>query len=142
MNRTVSELKKKIKVNVKLTLPSELKKITGTFVVEGAQTIENEEYEETVKDVKELSTEGSITTEPNGDVLLQNQDESGDGDGKEEAPPGPKEPEKKYEWFDVMKKRKRPKRTDLTVISPWNSSCILWGRANAVHQPAMLRVPR
>ena len=44
--------------------------------------------------------------------------ESGDGDGKKEAPPGPKEPEKKYEWVDVVKKRKRPKKTDLTVISP------------------------
>ena len=118
VDHTVSELKKKIKVNVKLTLPSELKKITSTFVVEGAQTMENEECEEMIKEVKELSAEGSITTEPNGNVPLQNQDESGDGDGKKEAPPGPKEPEKKYEWVDVVKKRKRPKKTDLTVISP------------------------
>ena len=118
VNHTVSELKKEIEGKVKLTLPCELKRITSTFVVEGAQTIENEEYEETIKDVKELSTEGSITTEPNGDVPLQNQDESGDDDGKKEAPPGPKELEKKYEWVDVVKKRKRPKRTDLTVISP------------------------
>ena len=118
VNHTVSELKKEIEGKVKVTLPSELKKITSTFVVEGAQAIENEEYEETIKDVKELSTEGSITTEPNGDVPLQNQDESGDDDGKKEAPPGPKEPEKKYEWVDVVKKRKRPKRTDLAVISP------------------------
>ena len=47
VNHTVSELKKKIKVKVKLTLPS-------TFVVEGAQTVEDEEYEETIKEVKEL----------------------------------------------------------------------------------------
>ena len=39
VDHTVSELKKKIKVNVKLTLPSELKKITSTFVVEGAQRL-------------------------------------------------------------------------------------------------------
>ena len=39
VKHTVSELKK-IKVNAKLTLPS-------TFVVEGAQTVEDEEYEET-----------------------------------------------------------------------------------------------
>ena len=38
---------------MKLTLPSELKKISSTFVVEGARTNENEESEETVKDVKE-----------------------------------------------------------------------------------------
>ena len=37
VKHTVSELKK-IKVKVKLTLPS-------TFVVEGAQTVEDEEYE-------------------------------------------------------------------------------------------------
>ena len=36
----------RIKVNVKITLPS-------TFVVDGAQTIENEEYEESIKDVEE-----------------------------------------------------------------------------------------
>ena len=36
---------------MRLTLPSELKKITSTFVVEGAQTVENEEHEETIKDV-------------------------------------------------------------------------------------------
>ena len=53
--------------------------------------------------MEELSAEGSITTEPNGNVQLQNQDESGDGDGKKEAPPGPKEPEKKYEWVDVIR---------------------------------------
>ena len=38
---------------MKLTLPSELKKITSTFVAEGAQTIENEDYEESIKDVEE-----------------------------------------------------------------------------------------
>ena len=37
VNHTVSELKKKIEVNVKFTLPSKLKKITRKFVVEGAQ---------------------------------------------------------------------------------------------------------
>ena len=36
----------RIKVNVKITLPS-------TLVVDGAQTIENKEYEETIKDVEE-----------------------------------------------------------------------------------------
>ena len=56
MNHTVNELKKEIEGKVKLTLPSELKKITSTFVVEGAQTIENEEYEETIKDVEERVT--------------------------------------------------------------------------------------
>ena len=111
---------KKIKGRAKLTLH-------GTFVVEGAQTVEDEEYEVTVKEERELpaepvpevaeAAEGSATAEPNGDVPLQDQAESGDGDGKKEEPPVPKEPEKKYEWVDVVKKRERTKRTDLTVIS-------------------------
>ena len=53
------------------------------------------------------TAEGSDTAEPNGDVPLQDQTES--GDGKKEAPPGPKEPKKKYGWVDVVKKPKREK---------------------------------
>ena len=53
VNHTINELKKEIEGKVNLTLPSELKKITSTFVVGGAQTIENEEYEEAIKDVEE-----------------------------------------------------------------------------------------
>ena len=49
VKHTVSELKKN-KVNAKLTLPS-------TFVVEGAQTVEDEECEETVKEKREQSVE-------------------------------------------------------------------------------------
>ena len=41
----------KIKVNVELTLASEHKKITSTFVIEGTQTVENEEHEETIKEL-------------------------------------------------------------------------------------------
>ena len=41
---------KKIKVKAKLTLPS-------PFVVEGAQTVEDEEYEETIKEERELPAE-------------------------------------------------------------------------------------
>ena len=55
------------------------------------------------------TAEGSTIVEPNCDVHLQDQAESGDYDGKKEAPPGPKEPEKKYERVDVAKKRKREK---------------------------------
>ena len=111
---------KKVKVRAKLTLH-------GTFVVEAARTVGDEEYEETVKEKRELpaepvpemaeTAEGSATAEPNGVVTLQDLAESGDGDGKKEAPPGPREPEKKYEWVEFVKKRERKKRTDLTVIS-------------------------
>ena len=47
---SVSE-NKKSNVNVELTLPSEHKKITSTFVIEGTQTVENEEYQETIKEL-------------------------------------------------------------------------------------------
>merc|ERR1712135_187988 len=60
--------------------------------------------------------EGSPTAEPNGDVPMPDQTDKGEGDGKKEAP-APKEPEKKYEWVDVVKKRKRTKKTDLNVAS-------------------------
>ena len=55
---TVSE-HKKIKVNAKLTLPSEHKKITSTFVIEDTQTVEDEEYKETIKEL--LKNEKSHT---------------------------------------------------------------------------------
>merc|ERR1712136_639819 len=87
---------------------------------------EDEEYEETVKEKRELpaepapevveTPEGSPTAEPNGDVPMPDQTDKGGGDGKKEAP-APKEPEKKYEWVDVVKKRKRTKKTDLNVAS-------------------------
>jgi len=109
---------KKIKVRAKLSLH-------GTFVIDGAQMVEDEEYEETVKEKRELpaepapevveTPEGSPTAEPNGDVPMPDQTDKGEGDGKKEAP-APKEPEKKYEWVDVVKKRKRTKRTDVNVI--------------------------
>merc|ERR1712136_160256 len=109
---------KKVKVKAKLTLH-------GTFVIDNAQMVEDEEYEETVKEKRELpaepapevveTPEGSPTAEPNGDVPMPDQTDKGEGDGKKEAP-APKEPEKKYEWVDVVKKRKRTKRTDVNVI--------------------------
>merc|ERR1712136_65512 len=108
----------KVKVKAKLTLH-------GTFVIDNAQMVEDEEYEETVKEERELpaepapevveTPEGSPTAEPNGDVPMPDQTDEGEGDGKKEAP-APKEPEKKYEWVDVVKKRKRTKRTDVNVI--------------------------
>ena len=38
-------------------------------------------------------------------------------EGEEKKPEEKKEPEKKYEWVDVVKKKKRTKKTDLTVTA-------------------------
>ena len=47
-------------MNVELTLPSEHKKITSTFVIEGTQTVENEEYKDIIKELSK--NEKSRTT--------------------------------------------------------------------------------
>merc|ERR1712178_29306 len=94
---------KKVKVKAKLTLH-------GTFVIEGAQLIEEEEYEETVKEKREVAqdeaTPPAIPKEGEGEAKEE-------GEKKSEEPK--KEPEKKYEWVDVVKKKKRTKRTDLSI---------------------------
>jgi heat shock protein 4 len=79
---------KKVKVKAKVS-------IHGIFLIEGAQMIEEEEYEETVKEKRELPVAAV--------------DESA------EAPAEAPKEEKKYEWVDVVKKRTRSKRTDLKV---------------------------
>merc|ERR1712136_718423 len=110
---------KKIKVRAKLSLH-------GTFVIDGAQMVEDEEYEETVKEKRELPSDPvAESTDPaketktdsgNGDAPMPDQGASKDGESKKETATPPKEPEKKYEWVDVVKKRKRTKKTDLNII--------------------------
>jgi heat shock protein 4 len=102
----------KIKVKAKLTL-------NGMFSIEGAQMVEEEEYEETVKEKRELPEEETPapTEAPpeapktDGDVPMAEGEQKPE-EKKEEAP---KAPEKKYEWVDVVKKKKRTKRTDLKI---------------------------
>jgi heat shock protein 4 len=98
---------KKIKVKAKLT-------IHGTFCVEGAQMIEDEEYEETIKEKRELppdpaaeappAAEGDAAPPPpeGTDAPMAEGEEKKEGESaspKKEAKP----PEKKYEWVEVKK---------------------------------------
>mmetsp|Transcript_58561 Transcript_58561/g.92987 ORF Transcript_58561/g.92987 Transcript_58561/m.92987 type:complete len:837 (-) Transcript_58561:85-2595(-) len=103
---------KKIKVKAKLTL-------SGCFSIEGAQLVEEEEYEETVKEKRELPpAETEVPAEKtDGDAPMEEkkEDEKKEGEQAEETKTEKKEPEKKYEWVDVVKKKKRTKRTDLTI---------------------------
>jgi len=126
---------KKVKVKAKLTLH-------GTFVVESAQLVEEEEVEETVKEKRELPAEEPKAEEPkaeepkaeepaaeekkDGDAPMPEAAAEGEapaeakeGEAAPEAKPEEKkkEPEKKYEWVEVKKMKKRTKRTDLTITA-------------------------
>lgn len=102
---------KKVKVRAKLTLH-------GTFMIEGAQLVEEEEVEETVKEKRELPpTEGNggEASPPDGESKPAEGGEG--GESKDEKAAEKKEPEKKYEWVDVKKMKKRTKKTDLKVTA-------------------------
>eukprot|EP00441_Pelagodinium_beii_P021531 CAMPEP_0197654694 /NCGR_PEP_ID=MMETSP1338-20131121/39001_1 /TAXON_ID=43686 ORGANISM="Pelagodinium beii, Strain RCC1491" /NCGR_SAMPLE_ID=MMETSP1338 /ASSEMBLY_ACC=CAM_ASM_000754 /LENGTH=815 /DNA_ID=CAMNT_0043230189 /DNA_START=71 /DNA_END=2518 /DNA_ORIENTATION=+ len=88
---------KKVKVKAKLTLH-------GTFCLESAQVVEEEEYEETVKEKVELPA-APEEPPPEGEAPKE-----GEGEAK-------KEPEKKYEWVEVKKMKKRQKRSDIKIIA-------------------------
>jgi len=124
------DVAKKIKVKAKLTLHC-------TFVIESAQIVEDEEYEEMVKEKRELPQEGAaggeavaqVSTSAGGEAEAKPDAPMADGGG---APPQSEDaqkkaggteqkasekdaPEKKYEWVEVMKKKRRTKRTDLVI---------------------------
>lgn len=164
---------KKIKVRARLTLH-------GTFAIEGAQMVEEEEYEEVVKERREIIVEASEEPQvadseeaakaefeaakaqdvpmneadkPAEDHAKENgsaekpaengKDESGKDENPQEKEPSPNgekaaseeaagnghaeepekkkprkaEPEKRYEWIDVRKTKKRQKKTDLKVTA-------------------------
>mmetsp|Transcript_17328 Transcript_17328/g.35801 ORF Transcript_17328/g.35801 Transcript_17328/m.35801 type:complete len:851 (+) Transcript_17328:77-2629(+) len=107
---------KKVKVKAKLSLH-------GTFCIESAQLVEEEEYDETTKEKREIEMteeEKAAAAEKEAakaEVVTGDDDEAkpeGEEAWKKEEP---KEPEKKYEWVDVIKKKKRTKRTDIPVIA-------------------------
>jgi len=131
------EAVKKVKAKAKLTLH-------GTFVIEGAQLVEVEEYEEMVKEKRELPQEEGADEAPEAPPAAGGEAEAKPdapmNDGGDKQPPGPdgekelwkedaekkaeeadqkaaekKAPEKKYEWVEVMKKKTRTKKTDLVV---------------------------
>lgn len=107
---------KKVKVRSKLTLH-------GTFQIEGAQLIEEEEYEEVIKEKRELPP-AEVEVKPAEGEEVASPAEGAEGEKKEgEKKEGEKkeaekkEPEKKYEWVEVKKMKKRTKKTDLKVTA-------------------------
>ncbi|CAE7379908.1 Hspa4 [Symbiodinium natans] len=111
---------KKIKVKAKLTL-------NGTFGIESAQMLEEEEYEEKVKEKKEIEVpaeeeakpaEGEASPPPpEGEKPESPKEGEAAAEGETKAPSPKKEPEKKYEWVEVVKKKKRTKRTDIPIVA-------------------------
>jgi len=95
---------KKVKVKAKLT-------VHGTFVIDSAQLVEEEEYEESVKEKRELPAE---EPKPEAEAEAKKEGE-GEAAAEGEAKKEEKKEDKKYEWVDVKKMKKRTKRTDLAI---------------------------
>jgi hypothetical protein len=98
--------------------------LNGIFTIESAQLVEEEEYEETVKEKRELPPDEAKPEEEKkeGDAPMpESGEEKKDGEPAADAKPEEakkeekKEPEKKYEWVEVKKTKKRTKRTDLKI---------------------------
>mmetsp|Transcript_51793 Transcript_51793/g.100082 ORF Transcript_51793/g.100082 Transcript_51793/m.100082 type:complete len:490 (+) Transcript_51793:2-1471(+) len=111
---------KKVKVKAKLTLSS-------IFQIELAQLVEDEEYEQVVKEKRELPPSedtGGETTQAPAETPPPVDEAAAKAEGEEGQKPESngnansekKEPEKKYEWVEVVKKKKRTKQTDLPVV--------------------------
>eukprot|EP00933_Yihiella_yeosuensis_P017360 TRINITY_DN14516_c0_g1_i10.p1 TRINITY_DN14516_c0_g1~~TRINITY_DN14516_c0_g1_i10.p1 ORF type:complete len:836 (-),score=262.24 TRINITY_DN14516_c0_g1_i10:228-2735(-) len=98
---------KKVKVKAKMSLH-------GTVSIDSAQMIEEEEYEETVKEKREIEVpaEEAPQEEEAKPAEGEEKKEGEEGEKKEEEK---KKEEKKYEWVDVKKMKKRTKKTDLTI---------------------------
>lgn len=99
---------KKVKVKAKLT-------VHGTFQVESAQLVEEEEYTETIKEKRELPPDEPTPAATEPDAAAAATDAEPPKEGDEAKPEEKKEPEKKYEWVDVQKQKRRTKRTDLDI---------------------------
>jgi heat shock protein 4 len=91
---------RKIKVQAKITL-------NGTFTIEKAQMVIEEEYEETVKERREVGAPAEGEAKPEGEKV-----EGAAAEGEQKA-----DEEKKFEMVDVVKKKIRLKRTDLNVVA-------------------------
>jgi len=85
--------------------------------------VEEEEYEETVKEKREIEVpaeaeggakpEEAAKAEGEGEAKPEEGEAKAEGEKKEEA----KKEEKKYEWVEVVKKKRRTKKTDITVVA-------------------------
>lgn len=98
---------KRVRVKAKLST-------SGIFTVESAQLFEEEEYDEKTKEKRELPPDDK-PEEPEQPAPAEGAEaKEGEAEGDKKKEP-PKEPEKKYEWVDVVKRKKRTKTTDLQV---------------------------
>eukprot|EP00933_Yihiella_yeosuensis_P017362 TRINITY_DN14516_c0_g1_i2.p1 TRINITY_DN14516_c0_g1~~TRINITY_DN14516_c0_g1_i2.p1 ORF type:complete len:553 (-),score=209.60 TRINITY_DN14516_c0_g1_i2:154-1731(-) len=104
---------KKVKVKAKMSLH-------GTVSIDSAQMIEEEEYEETVKEKREIEVpaeEAPKEEAPKEEEAPAEGEEKKEGEEGEKKEEEKKKEEKKYEWVDVKKMKKRTKKTDLTIAA-------------------------
>lgn len=92
----------------------------GTVIIDSAQIHEEVEYEEVVKERRDLPQEGAAPAShaegaPPADEGVTRQDSDKKGEGKR-SDDGEKKPQKRFEWVDVVKKRRRTKKTDVPVL--------------------------
>jgi len=107
---------KKVKVKAKLSQHM-------MFSIESAQLVEEEEYEEKVKEKREVEPSPEDAAKTAEEATKPAVDEAAKAEGEPAKPEGEgeqkvekNEPEKKFEWVDVVKKKKRTKRTDIPVV--------------------------
>merc|ERR1712060_133985 len=103
---------KKVKVKAKLS-------IHGTFAIEGATLEEKEEYEETVKEKREIVAPAEAEApkeEAPKDDAPKPEGEAAPAEGEKKEEPK-KEPEKKYEWVEVKKTKTRTKKTEINIAA-------------------------
>merc|ERR1719191_505152 len=100
---------KKVKVRTSLNYH-------GMTTFDKAELAEEEEYEETVKEKKEIPQDE--TEEKDVEMKEAKEGETAEGaatESESEAKGEPKKKEPKYEWVDVKKMKKRTKVTDLAI---------------------------
>jgi len=110
---------KKVKVRARLSLSS-------MFSIEGAQLLEDEEYEDIVKEKRELPPDAGEDAGQAAAAAPAAAEGAAEAEGapkaEGEAPKtegeaqAKKEPEKKYEWVEVKTKKTRTKKTDIPVV--------------------------
>jgi heat shock protein 4 len=102
---------KKVKVRTSLNYH-------GMSIFDKAELTEEEEYEETVKEKKEIPQDETEEKETDVEMKDEKEGETAEGaatESESEAKGEPKKKEPKYEWVEVKKMKKRTKVTELAV---------------------------
>lgn len=109
----VSASAQKVKVKARLSL-------NGIFMIEDAQMVVEESYEETVREKRKIVEEDVTSGGANGEKAEETAANQEGQEKKEEKKEGQEKKEEKrdkYEWVDAVKVKTRVKRTNLRVTA-------------------------